>query len=92
MATTTGTTWYNIATTVISALSSHAFYSSAIYYNRIRTGTCNAMTQSEANVMMWINIIIAIAFFIHFLWSARMMLYVREFNIVFVDLVETPAT
>lgn len=89
MADTTETRWYKIVTTTAVGFATGAFIANSVYFNRIRTGTCNAMTSGEANVLMWINIILAVVFGLHFLWSAWRLIFAREFRTAASDDVKT---
>ncbi len=57
----------------ISAIGIGVTASSIAYFNRVRqkeeTKECNAISKSEANVQMWINIILLIMFIILLIWA-----------------------
>ena len=70
----TGSRWFKILVTVGSGFGTGFFIANEFFYGRIRSGSCNAVTRNEATVMMWINIILAIAMGLIFIWAIFMLL------------------
>lgn len=58
---------------LISAIGIGVTASSIAYFNRVRqkeeTKECSAISKSEANVQMWINIILLIMFILLLIWA-----------------------
>lgn len=75
MSGSTGDRWFKIFTLIGTGFGAGFSIANAIYYNRIRTGTCNAVTRGEATTLMWINIVMAVFFIILFFWALYMLLF-----------------
>ena len=75
---TTETRWFKIVIVVVTGFVIGISIANIVYYNRIRSGTCNAVTQNEANAMFWINIVILVVASLIFLWALWRLLFTRE--------------
>lgn len=80
MSDTTETRWFKIIIFIVTGFVLGVSIANIVYYNRIKSGTCNAVTSGEANAMFWINIIIAVAVGLVMLWSLWRLLFSREFR------------
>ena len=80
MSDTTETRWFKIAVFIMTGFVLGTSIANIVYYNRIRTGTCNAVTRGEGNAMFWINIIIAVVAGLLMLWSLWRLVFSREFR------------
>lgn len=78
MGDTAETRWFKIIVTIVSGFFIGIAIANIVYYNRIRSGTCNAVTKNEANVMFWINIVILVIAVIIFLWSLWRLLFTQS--------------
>jgi len=78
MTDTTGERWFKIITAVGSGFVAGISIANAIYYNNIRTGSCNAVSQGEATTMLWINIVIAVLAIIIFFWALYLIFFSSE--------------
>ncbi len=61
--------WFGIYVFIVVIFVLGVSILNAIYYDRIRKGTCNAVTKKEAETGFWMNIIIAILSGILVFWS-----------------------
>ena len=75
---TTETRWFKIISFIVLGFIVGVSIANIVYFNRIRTGTCNAVTQGEANIMMWVNIVISIITGLLFIWSLWRLLFSKE--------------
>ena len=80
MTDTTETRWFKIVTVFGTGIATAAFVANAIYFARIKDGSCNAVTSGEATTLLWINIILAIVIGLHFIWSLWRLIFAREFR------------
>ncbi|PCJ29034.1 MAG: hypothetical protein COA94_02825 [Rickettsiales bacterium] len=78
MSNTTETRWFKIFVSVITAFVVGISIANVVYYNRIRTGTCNAITRGEADAMFWINIIVSISSGLLFVWSLWRLVFSKD--------------
>ena len=56
--------WFAIFVLLVAIIILIVSILNVIYYNRIRSGACNALTRQEAETGFWTNIIVAILVFI----------------------------
>lgn len=61
--------WFSIYVFIIAIFVLGVSLLNVYYYNRIRNGTCNAVTKKEAETGFWLNIFIAIFTAILFIWA-----------------------
>lgn len=61
--------WFNVITIIVSAAAIGIGIANIIYYNRIRGGTCGAVSEGEATTMLWINVVLIVLAAIPFLWG-----------------------
>ena len=61
--------WFTIVVFIASALLVIAFIANAIYWDRIRKGSCSAVTKKEADVLFWVNVVAGIVSGIIMLWA-----------------------
>ena len=78
MSDTTESRWYKITVFIISAIVVGVTIANIVYFNRIRKGTCGAMTSGEATTMLWINVILLIITAIIFIWSLWKLIFSSE--------------
>ena len=78
---TTESRWFKLVVVIASGLASAFFITNAIYYDRIRNGTCNAISKSEADTMFWINVILAIISVIVFIWGIYRLIASKDYRV-----------
>ena len=61
--------WFRVSSLIGTGFFTGFFIANAVFFGRIISGTCNAVSRSEANGLMWINIILAIVAGAIFIWS-----------------------
>lgn len=61
--------WFSVFVFILSIILLIVSISNIIYFNRIRRGSCNAISRNQADTGFWLNIIISILIFITLLWS-----------------------
>lgn len=61
--------WFKIIIALLSAIIVGITIANIVYFNRIRTGTCNAVNSGQATTMLWVNVILLIISIIVFIWS-----------------------
>ena len=66
---TTESRWFKIIVTLLSAIIIGVTIANLVYFNKIRTGTCNAVSSGEATTMLWINVILLVIAAVVFIWS-----------------------
>jgi TRAP-type C4-dicarboxylate transport system permease small subunit len=79
---TTETRWFKIVSFIIAVIFLGFIIANVVYFNRLRHGTSNAITQAEANSMYWVNVIILIIAILLFLWTLYRLIFTTEFKIV----------
>lgn len=65
----TESVWFRSISLIGFGFITGAFIANAIYWERILSGQCNAVSRSEANGLLWINIILAIIAGAMFIWA-----------------------
>jgi len=60
--------WFRSLSLIGTGFFTGLFITNAIYFSRINSGACNAISKSEANGLMWFNIIWAIIAGVLFIW------------------------
>lgn len=75
MTDTTESRWYKIIVFIVSAIFVGFSIANIVYYNRIRTGTCAAVTSGEATTLMWLNIALLVIAGLIFLWSLWRLIF-----------------
>lgn len=75
---TTGTRWFKFTVFAVSGFMAGVSLANVIYYNRIRTESCDAVTKGQARSMYIINIIIFIVSFALFIWSAVKIFFTQQ--------------
>lgn len=78
MTDSTGEKWFKIVTAVSAGFFAGFSVANAIYYNNIRTRSCNAVSKGEATTMLWVNIILAILSIIIFFWALYLLIFSSE--------------
>ena len=78
MVESSGDRWFKITVVISSGFFAGFSIANAIYYNRIRTGACSAITQGEATTLLWINIILAVLAIIIFFWALWLLIFTAE--------------
>ena len=48
------------------------------YYNKIKNGSCNAVTNGEANTLMWVNIIVLVTAAIVMIWDIWRLFFTHK--------------
>lgn len=61
--------WFKIIVTLLSAVIIGVTIANLVYYNKIRTGSCNAVSSGEATTMLWINVVLLVIGAVVFIWS-----------------------
>lgn len=77
--------WFAIYVFIITIFILGISILNAVYYNRIRNGTCNAITRKEAETGFWLNVIIAILTFILFFWSLFYFFTINRDEVLIVE-------
>ncbi len=70
--------WFKIVVLIATGFFAGFFIANAIYFNRIMNGSCSAVTKTEATVLFWANIILAIIAGIIFIWVLFRIVWVRR--------------
>ena len=60
MSDTTESRSFKIVVFLLAAIVVGVTIANIVYYNRIRNGTCNAVTHGEATTLVWVNAILLI--------------------------------
>lgn len=81
MSDSTETRWFKILVLIASGLVAGVSLANIIYYNRIRTGSCTAVSVNEATGLLVVNVIIFIIAILLFLWALWRLLFSREFRV-----------
>lgn len=89
---TTESRGYKIAVFVVSAIFVGVSIANIVYYNRLRKETTAdpPVSTSEANVMMWVNIITLVIAGLIFLWSLWRLFFTRESRVAVKQYVTSP--
>jgi len=74
----TETRWFKIVTMIIAGFFVGFSIANVIYFNRIRTESCMAVTRGEATTMLWVNIALLVIATILFLWSLVRLIFSRD--------------
>ena len=61
--------WFGLVVVIVAAATIGVSIVNLIYYNRIRTGTCGAVSHDEATTMFWINIGLIVLASVLFIWG-----------------------
>ena len=61
--------WFKIIVTLLSAVIIGVTIANLVYFNKIRTGSCDSVSSGEATTMLWINIILLVIAAVVFIWS-----------------------
>lgn len=72
---TTESRWFKIIVFVLSAIVVGVTIANLVYFNRIRNGTCQAISHNTAVTMLWVNAILLIIAIIVFIWSLWRLLF-----------------
>lgn len=75
MADTTESRWFKIIVFILSAVVVGVTIANIVYFNRIRNGTCQAISHNTATTMVWVNAILLVIAIIIFLWSLWRLLF-----------------
>ena len=78
MTDTTESRWFKIIVFLLSAAVIGVTIANIIYYNKIRNGTCGAVTHGEATTMLWVNVILLIVAIFVFIWSIWKLLFTHD--------------
>ena len=70
--------WFKLVVVTASGVIVGVSAANIAYFNRIRTGTCSAVSSTEATTMMWFNVGILIASAIIFLWGVYTLLFSKS--------------
>jgi hypothetical protein len=66
---TTEDLWFRIIIIIALIAFLVLFIANAVYYNKLRNGNCTAVTNSEANLMFWLNLIWCVVVGIMLIWA-----------------------
>ena len=61
--------WFRSLCVIVMLIFVIIFIANTVYFNRVRIGSCSALSQSEANTLFWLNLILSIIAVIMFIWS-----------------------
>lgn len=78
MADTTESRWFKIVVFLLTSIVVGVCIANIVYFNRIRGGTCGAVTHGEATTMLWVNIILLIITAIIWLWSIWRLIFSHD--------------
>lgn len=67
--------WFRVASVIATGFFTGLFIANAFYWNKIRNGSCNAVTSNDATVLFWLNVIFAIIVGLLFLWALIRLFY-----------------
>jgi hypothetical protein len=66
---TTEDLWFRIIIIIALIAFLVLFIANAVYYNKLKNGNCTAVSNSQANMMFWLNLIWAIIVGIVLIWA-----------------------
>jgi hypothetical protein len=75
---TAETIWFKILSLLIALVFIGFTLANVIYFNRLRSGLCTAVTRGQANSMFWVNIILLIIASILFAWTLIRLIITLE--------------
>ena len=75
MADTTESRSFKIVVFILSAVVVGVSIANIVYFNRIRDGTCQAVSHGTATTMVWVNAILLVIAIIILLWSLWRLLF-----------------
>jgi len=75
---TTESRWFKIVVFLLTSIVVGVSIANIVYYNRIRSGTCGAVSNGEATTMLWISVIVLIIAALIWLWSIWRLFFSRE--------------
>lgn len=78
---TTESRWFKLVVVLASGLATAFFITNAVYYDRIRKGSCSALTTREADTMYWLNVILAIISVFVFLWGIYRLIASKDYRV-----------
>nr|QBK90669.1 MAG: hypothetical protein LCPAC104_01660 [Pithovirus LCPAC104] len=72
--------WFRIITFIVSLFFLGISILNAVWYNRIRNGSCNALSKRDAEIGFWLNIFLAIIAGIIFIWALISLFYFSDYR------------
>lgn len=75
---TTESRWFKIVIFLVSGIVVGVSIANIVYFDRIRKGTCGAVTHGEAVAMIWVNAILLVIAALVFLWSLWRLIFSRD--------------
>lgn len=70
--------WFKIIVLIVSAVFVGFSIANIVYFNRIRKGNCEEVSEGEATTLLWLNIVMVIIAGIIFIWSLWRLIFSRE--------------
>ena len=77
MSDTTESRWFKIVVFLLTSIVVGVSIANIVYFNRIRTGNCQAISHGTAVTMIWVNVILLIIAAIIWLWSIWRLIFSR---------------
>jgi hypothetical protein len=71
---------FNIVVILVSAAAIGLSIANIISYNRIRTGTCGAVSTGEATTMLWLSVALIVLAAIPFLWAMWRLIMTTRYS------------
>ena len=78
MTDTTESRWFKIVVFILAAIVVGVSIANIVYFNRIRDGTCQAVSRNSATTMLWVNVILLVIAILVLLWSLWRMIFTSE--------------
>ena len=75
MSDTTESRWFKIVVFILSSVVVGVTIANVVYFNKIRNGSCQAISHNTATTMVWVNAILLVIAIIIFLWSLWRLLF-----------------
>ena len=82
---TTESRWFKFVVVLASGLATAFFIANAVYYDKIRKGSCSAVTTKEADTMYYINVILAIISVFVFIWGIYRLVASKDYRVYLQD-------
>ena len=73
--------WFKVTTVVIAAAGAGLAIANAVFFDKIRKNGCGTtIAAKDADVMFWVNVILAIIFVILFIWALARLILAKDYR------------
>ncbi len=75
--------WFKVTTVVIAAAGAGLAIANAVFFDKIRSttnGCGTTVSKKDADVMFWINVVLAIIFVILFIWALARLILAKDYR------------